>query len=96
MTISTQRGTGCGGPEVKTQKCMHKYYPDMYLILYFFFALQRANNDQSHNLLQVVFYVISNQIKKFYLKSVHFITIQHKLSRQSFTTILEDDGMKSQ
>ena len=34
MTISTQRGTGCGGPEVKTQKCMHKYYPDMYLILY--------------------------------------------------------------
>jgi hypothetical protein len=23
----------------------------------------------------------SNQIKKFYLKSVHFITIQHKLSR---------------
>ena len=30
MTISTQRGTGCGGPEVKTQKCMHKYYPDMY------------------------------------------------------------------
>ena len=22
-----------------------------------------------------------NQIKKFYLKSVHFITIQHKLSR---------------
>ena len=34
MTISTQRGTGCRGPEVKTQKCMHKYYPDMYLILY--------------------------------------------------------------
>jgi hypothetical protein len=34
MTISTQRGTGCGGPEVKIQKCMHKYYPDMYLILY--------------------------------------------------------------
>ena len=34
MTISTQRGTGCGGPEVKTQKCMHKYYLDMYLILY--------------------------------------------------------------
>ena len=34
MTISTQSGTGCGGPEVKTQKCMHKYYPDMYLILY--------------------------------------------------------------
>jgi hypothetical protein len=33
MTISTQRGTGCRGPEVKTQKCMHKYYPDMYLIL---------------------------------------------------------------
>ena len=30
----TERGTGCGGPEVKTQKCMHKYYPDMYLILY--------------------------------------------------------------
>ena len=26
--------SGCGGPEVKTQKCMHKYYPDMYLILY--------------------------------------------------------------
>jgi hypothetical protein len=23
----------------------------------------------------------SNQIKKFYLKSVHFITVQHKLSR---------------
>jgi hypothetical protein len=22
-----------------------------------------------------------NQIKKFYLKSVHFITVQHKLSR---------------
>jgi hypothetical protein len=22
----------------------------------------------------------SNQIKKFYLKSVHFITVQHKLS----------------
>ena len=37
MTISTQRGTGCGGPEVKTQKCMHKYYPDMYLILYCMF-----------------------------------------------------------
>ena len=34
MTIGTQIGTGCGGPEVKTQKCMHKYYPDMYLILY--------------------------------------------------------------
>jgi hypothetical protein len=34
MTIRTQRGTGCRGPEVKTQKCMHKYYPDMYLILY--------------------------------------------------------------
>ena len=32
MTIGTQSGTGCGGPEVKTQKCMHKYYPDMYLI----------------------------------------------------------------
>jgi len=27
--------TGCRGPEVKTQKCMHKYYLDMYqLILY--------------------------------------------------------------
>ena len=30
-------------------------------------------------------YILSNQIKikikKFYLKSVHFITIQHKLSR---------------
>ena len=25
MTISTQRGTGCRGPKVKTQKCMHKY-----------------------------------------------------------------------
>jgi hypothetical protein len=25
--------------------------------------------------------VQSNQIKMFYLKSVHFITIQHKLSR---------------
>ena len=25
--------------------------------------------------------VSSNQIKKFYLKSVHFITVQHKLSR---------------
>ena len=23
----------------------------------------------------------SNQIKKFYLKSIHFITVQHKLSR---------------
>jgi hypothetical protein len=31
MTVSAQRGichmrTGCRGPEVKTQKCMHKYY----------------------------------------------------------------------
>jgi hypothetical protein len=24
---------------------------------------------------------IKNQIEKFYLKSVHFITVQHKLSR---------------
>jgi hypothetical protein len=40
MTISTQRGTGCGGPEVKTQKCMHKYYPDMYLILYCMFIIK--------------------------------------------------------
>ena len=31
LSISSR---GCGGPEVKTQKCMHKYYPDMYLILY--------------------------------------------------------------
>ena len=30
----------------------------------------------------------SNQIKKFYLKSVHFITIQHKLSRAFQTDIL--------
>ena len=35
MTISAQRGTchmlaGCRGPEVKTQKCMHTYYLDMY------------------------------------------------------------------
>jgi hypothetical protein len=30
MTISAQRGTGCRGPEVETQKCMHKYYLDMY------------------------------------------------------------------
>jgi len=29
-------------------------------IILCFFALQRANNDQSHNLLQVVFYVITN------------------------------------
>jgi hypothetical protein len=34
LTTSVVRGTGCTGPEVKTQKCMHKYYPDMYLILY--------------------------------------------------------------
>jgi len=26
-------------------------------------------------------YQYKNQIKKFYLKSVHFITVQHKLSR---------------
>ena len=26
-------------------------------------------------------YTNQNQIKKFYLKSVHFITVQHKLSR---------------
>ena len=31
-----QRGTchmrtSCRGPEVKTQKCMHKYYLDMYM-----------------------------------------------------------------
>jgi hypothetical protein len=32
--LSTQRGTGCRGLEVKTQKCTHKYYPNMYLILY--------------------------------------------------------------
>ena len=35
MTVGSQRGTchmrtGCRGPEVKTQKCMHKYYLDMY------------------------------------------------------------------
>jgi hypothetical protein len=30
MTISAQRGTSCRGPEVKTQKCMHKYYLDMH------------------------------------------------------------------
>ena len=35
MTMSAQRGTchmctGCRGPEVKRQKCMHKYYLDMY------------------------------------------------------------------
>ena len=35
MTVGAQRGTchirtGCRGPEVKTQKCMHKYYLDMY------------------------------------------------------------------
>ena len=29
----------------------------------------------------IEFSVKSNQIKKFYLKSVHFIAIQHKLSR---------------
>ena len=34
-TVGAQRGTchmrtGCRGPEVKTQKCMHKYYLDMY------------------------------------------------------------------
>jgi hypothetical protein len=27
----------------------------------------------------------SNQIKKFYLKSLHFITVQHKLSRTFLT-----------
>ena len=26
--------TGCRGPEVKTQKCMHKYYLDMYFVLH--------------------------------------------------------------
>jgi hypothetical protein len=36
MTVSAQRDTchmrtGCRDPEVKTQKCMHKYYLDMYL-----------------------------------------------------------------
>ena len=35
MTVGVQRGTchmrtGCKGLEVKTQKCMHKYYLDMY------------------------------------------------------------------
>jgi hypothetical protein len=30
----------------------------------------------------------SNQIKKFYLKSVHFITVQHKLSRAFQTDIV--------
>ena len=35
MTVKAQRGTchmrtGCRGREVKTQKCMHKYYLDMY------------------------------------------------------------------
>jgi hypothetical protein len=34
MTVSAQRGTchmrtDCRGPEVKTQKCMHKYYMDI-------------------------------------------------------------------
>ena len=28
-----------------------------------------------------VLFMLSNQIKKFYLKLVHFITVQHKLSR---------------
>jgi hypothetical protein len=32
--------------------------------------------------------VSSNQIKKFYLKSVHFITVQHKLSRAFQTDIV--------
>jgi hypothetical protein len=35
MTVGAQRGTwhmrtGCRGPEVKTQKYMHKYYLDIY------------------------------------------------------------------
>ena len=35
MTVGVQRGTchmctGCRSPYVKTQKCMHKYYLDMY------------------------------------------------------------------
>ena len=33
------------------------------------------------NMLTFLPQIKSNQIKKFYLKSVHFITIQHKLSR---------------
>ena len=36
----------------------------------------------------LAYQIKSNQIKKFYLKSVHFITIQHKLSR-AFQTDME-------
>ena len=47
--------------------------------------MMTINFDTITNNYEVI-YVIntvikSNQIKKFYLKSVHFITIQHKLSR---------------
>jgi hypothetical protein len=44
--------------------------------------LRRTNYCQSYILL--AYYLLlsnQNQIKKFYLKSVHFITVQHKLSR---------------
>jgi hypothetical protein len=54
MTVSAQRGTchmrtGCGVPEVKTAKCMHKYHLDMYLycmtcfiVLYLIYAIYYA------------------------------------------------------
>jgi hypothetical protein len=35
----------------------------------------------------------SNQIKKFYLKSVHFITVQHKLSRAFQTKYFKGELM---
>jgi hypothetical protein len=43
-----------------------------------YIILMRHKQNQDKN---EQFNITSNQIKKFYLKSVHFITIQHKLSR---------------
>jgi hypothetical protein len=54
--------------------------------------LRRTNDCQSYILL--AYYLLlsnQNQIKKFYLKSVHFITIQHKLSRAFQTDIYPID-----
>ena len=47
----------------------------------YFIFLQPFRLLMLQTILEYTSLVKSNQIKKFYLKSVHFITIQHKLSR---------------
>jgi hypothetical protein len=52
-----------------------------------------ANTEKLRSIGQVN-QIKSNQIKKFYLKSVHFITVQHKLSR-AFQTDMHNKLHKS-